>query len=85
MPGKQRTYYSHARALLLVLPLFEVPLGYTLAMPNLGLSAAEDKAKVDWIISPALAGANDEARVEPITPDRLVEYRKMQLRTLPEK
>ena len=34
-------------------PLADVPVGYPPAMPNLGLSPAEEKAMVDWILSGA--------------------------------
>ena len=32
-------------------PLADIPVGYPPAMPNLGLSPAEEKAMVDWILS----------------------------------
>lgn len=34
-------------------PLADIPVGYPPAMPNLGLSPAEEKAMVDWILSGA--------------------------------
>ena len=34
-------------------PLADVPVGYPPAMPNLGLSPAEEKAMVDWTLSGA--------------------------------